>query len=103
MEEKTKGKGESRFDKQFIKTVRDEDIIDKYQDVANAIVARAAEDYREVVRQLHQPGLPDIQRESLLEEKKELLKFLSNNNEWYQTLTNVNPEYIVERIDMEFE
>ena len=93
----------SETEKEFEQTIPDEMLISNYQDVANAIVARAAEDYREVMYKLQNPKLTEFARETLVAEREELLEFFNEENDWYITLTNVDPNYIIERIDMEFE
>ena len=78
-----------------------DDLMTNYHDLANAIVARAADDYREVTSALCKRNLSRVERYALTKERKALLRFLNRENPWYSLLTNVDPEYIIERIDRE--
>ena len=78
-----------------------DDYIPYYQDLANAIVAQAARDYREVMIELQSRRLSQVERYVLISRRKELLQFLNEKNPWYNILTKVDPEYIIERINKE--
>ena len=79
----------------------DDDYLPYYHDLANAIVRTAAEDYRSVVQSLHMRRLSETSRAQLLKERKNLLKFF--HSPWYAILTDVDADYIIEKIDDEFE
>ena len=69
--------------------------MDPYQNLANAIVLQAARDYRSALQRLKKnPWDKEAQKE-----KKELLGFF--HSRWYSCLTDVNPEYLIERLEKE--
>ena len=66
--------------------------IEPYQDLANAIVAQAARDYLFILRRLkHHPANSEARRKA-----REYESFFYSD--WYSTLTNVDPEYLVSRL-----
>lgn len=69
------------------------DFYDGYQDLANAIVARAAEDYRNALKGI---GYNHKKPENII---KELEKF--SRSSWFKTLTKVDGKYLVEQIRKE--
>ena len=78
-----------------------DDYMPYYQDLANAIVAQAARDYRDVMIELQNPRLSQRERYVLIKQRKELLQFLNDQNPWYSMLTKVDPVYIIEQIEKE--
>ena len=68
---------------------------DPYENLANAIVLRAVEDYRMVRRKLKR--IPDHQK---LQKEAESLEtfFLSD---WYRKLTTVNGELLLQKMKQE--
>lgn len=67
-----------------------------YKDLANAIVEKAADDYRRVIRGKKQYG-----GYTRKDEKKKLIAFFKGG--WCQLLTNVPGEEILNRLDKEYE
>ena len=66
--------------------------IEPYQDLANAIVAQAARDYLLLLRLLkHHPEDGDV-----LKKAREYENFFYSD--WYSTLTNVDPKYLIEKL-----
>ena len=66
--------------------------IEPYQELANAIVAQAARDYLFILRLLkHHPTDSEAWRKA-----REYERFFYSD--WYSTLTNVDPEYLVSRL-----
>lgn len=66
----------------------------EYLDIANAIVAQAAEDYRKALN-----GISYCKNKSPDECIEELETFFRSN--WYRTLTKVDSEYLMEQIKKE--
>lgn len=69
------------------------DIFDGYQELANAIVARAAEDYRNALNGI---SYNTYSPETII---KRLEKFFRSS--WFRTLTKVNGEYLIEQLKQE--
>ena len=81
--------------------------VDPYEDLANAIIERAAIDYRE----LRNGRIPTIGEEDQLnlkrkeevdkiaKEKRKIVNFF--NSPWFSILTKLKPEYLLERLDNE--
>lgn len=69
--------------------------MDPYQNLANAIVLQAVRDYRSAMRRLRK----NPQNREAKEERDSLLRFF--HSRWYSCLTDVNPEYLLERLDKE--
>ena len=66
--------------------------IEAYQELANAIVAQAARDYLFILRLLkHHPANSEAWRKA-----REYERFF--HSDWYSTLTNVDPDYLVSRL-----
>ena len=65
---------------------------DPYRELANAIVIRAAKDYRRALRQLRRN--PDYERAFL--QKAEVEQFF--RSKWFCYLTTVNPDYLISKI-----
>ena len=66
-----------------------------YQNLANAIVLQAARDYRSALQRLRK----NPHNREAKEEKESLLRFF--HSRWFTCLTDVNPEYLIERLDKE--
>ena len=66
-----------------------------YQDLANAIVAQAAEDYREALLRLRDD--PDYERAQWV--IKDVERFF--HSMYYTLMTKVDPDYILSRIRAE--
>lgn len=64
-----------------------------WEDLANAIVVQAVDDYLAAFKALQSD--PDNFRAKRMQ--KEVLAFLKS--EWYQTLTNVNPRVIIQHLE----
>ena len=69
--------------------------MDPYQNLANAIVLQAARDYRSAMQRLRK----NPHNREAKEEKESLLRFF--HSRWYSCLTDVNPEYLIERLEKE--
>ena len=66
--------------------------IEAYQELANAIVAQAAMDYLFILRLLkHHPADSEARRKA-----REYESFFSSD--WYGMLTDVDPEYLMEKL-----
>jgi hypothetical protein len=68
---------------------------DGYRLLANAIVLQAAVDYRRILRRLVRHPNNHI----ILSEKQALERFF--RSEWYDLLTNVDPELLLARLNEE--
>ena len=69
--------------------------MDPYQNLANAIVSQAANDYRKALKRLKKhPGY-----ETALYSKREIERFF--RSDWYASLTTVDPEMLVKRLNEE--
>ena len=70
---------------------------DPYEQLANAIVLAAVQDYRAVNKKLH-----GRQKNKEAEATKaECLRFFRSG--WFQTLTSVDAEYLIRKLDQEVE
>lgn len=65
---------------------------DKYEDLANAIVLTAVKDYREALKKLNKHP----RNNSALYTKNEVERFFRSN--WYSSLTNIDPEMLMEKL-----
>ncbi len=68
---------------------------DPYEKLANAIVVQAANDYRAALRK--KKGNP--RNSEAIREVNEIERFFRSG--WYQVLTAVNGEYLIEKIRQE--
>lgn len=66
-----------------------------YENLANAIVLSAVQDYRKALRILSR--FPD--RRDALKEKDSILQFF--RSEWFYALTNIDPEFLIRKLDKE--
>ena len=69
--------------------------MDPYQNLANAIVLQAVRDYRSALQRIRN----NPQDREAKEERDSLLRFF--HSRWYSCLTDVNPEYLIKRLDKE--
>ena len=69
--------------------------MDPYQNLANAIVLQAVRDYRSALQRIRN----NPQDREAKEERKSLLRFF--HSRWFTCLTDVNPEYLIERLEKE--
>lgn len=76
---------------------KDSTIDKNYENLANAIVLQAAEDYRRVLRWLSNAPNDRTARG----EKQHLERFF--RGKWFSTLTNIEPERLIERLKSEVE
>ena len=80
---------------------------DGYVNLANAIVQRAAEDYLKYKKRLYlmgDNGDPYDERKGVLDTRGKLTdveRFFKSK--WYMTLTNINSDVLVRKLDQEFE
>ncbi|SDN09493.1 hypothetical protein [Acetanaerobacterium elongatum] len=66
-----------------------------YENLANAVILRAVEDYRKSLRVL---SMHPYHRDAL-REKRSILRFF--HSDWFRVLTNLDPELLVKRLDKE--
>lgn len=71
------------------------DSYNPYEQLANAIVLSAVKDYREAISKLAR-GRKNQNAEML---RDECLRFFRSG--WFKTLTNVDPEYLIRKLDEE--
>lgn len=70
-------------------------IAECYENLGNAIIAQAAEDYRKANKRLAK--FPD---DAKAEKKKDkLLDFFYSS--WFRALTEIDPQYLIDRLDAE--
>lgn len=80
---------------------------DGYVNLANAIVEKAAEDYLSYKKRLYLLGYdgdPYDERKGVMEtldKLKDVGRFFKSK--WYMTLTNLNSDVLVRKLDQEFE
>lgn len=80
---------------------------DGYVNLANAIVEKAAEDYLKYKKQLYLMGYdgdPYDERKGVMEtldKLKDVKRFFKSK--WYMTLTNLNSDVLVRKLNQEFE
>lgn len=68
-----------------------------YENLANAIIVKACEDYRAVLKKIkHNPKNKDA-----IDEVLSLERFF--HSQWYQTLTNVDGEFLIRKLRDEIE
>lgn len=66
-----------------------------YENLSNAIILRAVEDYRKVLRILCKHP---YHRDAIME-KSSLLRFF--RSDWFRVLTNLEPEMLIKRLNAE--
>ena len=66
--------------------------MDPYENLANAIVIRAAEDYRKVLRRCEQ----DPDKKAYIKEKESLERYF--RSDWFGTLTGIDPELLIRKL-----
>ena len=71
--------------------------LDPYEQLANAIVLAAVQDYREANKKLH--GRRKNNKAEAT--KDECLRFF--HSEWFQALTSVDAEYLIHKLEQEVE
>ena len=70
-------------------------MIKNYENLANAIILQAVEDYRKVLRTL---SLYPHDRDTR-SEKQSVTRFF--RSDWFKVLTNLDPETLIERLNKE--
>ena len=78
------------------KPIKDEGYYDPYEEIANAIVIQACNDYKKAYKRSLRKKGEDGKPDTILVELEEF--FRSN---WYKTLTEVDGEYLMERLKNE--
>ena len=81
--------------------------LDPYEDLANAIVAQAIMDYRELragnivgwSRYAQSRLKPEKKMEIIAAKKAELIKFLRSR--YFGILTNLSPDYLIQKLESE--
>ena len=74
-------------------TIKEEVSFDPYEEIANAIVIQACNDYKKAYKQsLHKSGIVGEADEELAK----LEEFF--RSDWYKQLTEVDGEYLMERL-----
>jgi len=68
---------------------------DPYEKLANAIVLQAVNDYRTILQKIRR----NPQNKGAVEEALRIERFF--RSEWYQTLTSVDGEYLINRLRRE--
>ncbi len=68
---------------------------DPYDNLANAIIVQAAKDYRKALKQIRKKTTAD----DAIDTKHEVERFFFS--EWFLCLTNVDPKYILDRLQEE--
>lgn len=68
---------------------------DPYERLANAIVIQAAKDYMAILRKIRK----NPKNKDALNDALQLERFF--RSEWYQTLTSVDGEYLIEKLRKE--
>jgi len=68
---------------------------DNYQNLANAIILQAVDDYRKALRTL---SLYPYDRDACSEEQS-IKRFFRSG--WFKVLTNLDPEALIERLNKE--
>lgn len=71
--------------------------IDPYEKLANAIILQAVRDYRAANKKLHRRRKNTEAQDT----KERCLRFFRSG--WFQTLTTVDAEYLIRRLDQEVE
>lgn len=70
-------------------------ITECYENLANAIIVQATEDYRKANKRLAK-----FPHDAKAEKKKDrLLDFFYSG--WFSALTEINPQYLIDRLDAE--
>ena len=69
--------------------------LDPYQNLANAIVLAAVKDYRDALKRLKKKPNNTI----AAAERDEIEAFFRSN--WYSILTDIDPEYLIDRLNKE--
>lgn len=86
--------------------------MDRYQNLANAVVVQAAEDYlqcRRRLKRLKSTDFSDIDEQKQENYEKQLVKVQGELNQlvdffhsdWYRCLTTADPDLILEKLDTE--
>ena len=65
---------------------------DPYQNLANAIVAQAAQDYLSALKKLKK----NPRNKMAMDEAMQLEKFFHSG--WYEILTDVDPDYLIRKL-----
>lgn len=65
---------------------------DPYQNLANAIVAQAAEDYLSALKRLKK----NPRNRTAMDEAMQMEKFFHSG--WYEILTDVDPDYLIRKL-----
>ncbi|MGO5335849.1 hypothetical protein ACTQZS_03435 [Bilifractor sp. LCP19S3_H10] len=65
---------------------------DPYQNLANAIVAQAAQDYLSALKRLKK----NSRNRTAMDEAMQLEKFFHSG--WYEILTDVDPDYLIRKL-----
>ena len=68
---------------------------ESYKDLANGIIVQAAKDYRRALRRLRR----NPKYESAIETKEEVEQFFHST--WFSTLSDADPDYLLEHIARE--
>lgn len=68
---------------------------DKYEDLANAIVITAVKDYRDVLKKLKKHPNSNYLKHT----KNEIERFF--RSKWYSVLTDIDPEFLIEKLNEE--
>lgn len=68
---------------------------DKYEDLANAIVITAVKDYRDVLKKLNKHPNSNCLKHT----KNDIERFF--RSKWYSVLTDIDPEFLIKKLNEE--
>lgn len=74
-----------------------------WEDLANGIIVRACDDYKKALKDLKKA----IEKKTGFETKNVLAQKIRDLNrwfrgDWYETLTSVDPEYLIQHLNLEY-
>lgn len=71
---------------------------DGYQNLANAIVLQAVRDFRKCAKVVKRRGYGS---KEAVNEMRSIVEFIKSS--WFKTLTNIDPDYLLEKLKEEVE
>lgn len=71
---------------------------DGYQNLANAIILQAVRDFRRYAKVVKRRGYGS---KEAVNEMRKIVEFIKSP--WFRTLTNIEPEYLIEKLKEEVE
>lgn len=73
--------------------------LDPYEALANGIIIQAVKDYRWACKRLKNPRCRNTKRQEAELMKDDCLRFF--RSQWFGALTEVEPEYLIRKLDEE--